>query len=79
MKAYKYKTQVNDHSEVVLKDVRLLQGQSVEVIIMIPETEEAYEEEDWTALGLASFEEEWNHPENNVWDQFYEEQQQGNI
>ncbi len=78
MKAYKYKTQVNDHSEIVLKDVRLLQGQSVEVIIMIPEGE-FYEEDDWTALGLASFEEEWNQPENDVWDQFYEERQEGNV
>ncbi len=77
MKAYKYKTQVNDQSEIVLKDVRLLQGQSVEVIIMVPE-EESDEEGDWTALGLASLEEEWNQPENNIWDEFYEEQQ-GNV
>lgn len=43
--------------------------------MMIPKGEEeaSYEEDDWTTVGVASFEEEWNQPENDVWDQFYEE------
>jgi len=35
-------------------------------------------DEDWQRLGLEGFADEWDRPENDVWDQFYQDQE-GNV
>ncbi len=72
MEAFKYRMKLDKDSEITIKDLPLRKGQQVEIILMIQES--GSESEEWANLGLESFKEEWDKPENDIWDSFYKDQ-----
>ena len=46
----------------------LADGTEVEVDIILPEAEETAEKEAWQELGMSRLEEEWDNPEDAIYD-----------
>lgn len=70
MQAIKYSVNINERGEINLPKLPLKNGTQIEVIILIPDDDK--ETEEWAQFSVEAFAEDWDSPEDAIYDNWEE-------